>query len=161
MTVVSIIGSSVLVTGGLGLYDSVKHYEGMTVIIAVAVFVILFSAALSMLVIYNITNINVSERQREIATLMAIGYHPKEVTGYIFREIYVMCFIGAVFGIPFGYWFLTYMFDVLGFGSIDQIGMWVWILSPVLTMLFSFLATLLLKPKILKVDMNGSLKSIE
>lgn len=161
MTVVSIIGSSVLVTGGLGLYDSVKHYEGMTVIIAVAVFVILFSAALSMLVIYNITNINVSERQREIATLMVVGYHPKEITGYIFREIYVMCFIGAVFGIPFGYWFLTYMFDVLGFGSINQIGMWVWILSPVLTMLFSFFATLLLKPKILKVDMNGSLKSIE
>ena len=161
MTFISIIGSSVLVTGGLGLYDSVNHYEGMSVIIAVAVFVILFSAALSMLVIYNITNINVSERQREIATLMVVGYRQKEITGYIFREIYVMCFMGAICGIPFGYWFLKYMFSVLGFGSVSQISTWVWILSPILTMLFSILATLVLKPKILKVDMNGSLKITE
>ena len=158
MTVISIIGSSVLVTGGLGLYDSVSNYEGMEVLIAISVFVILFSAVLSSLVIYNITNINVSERQREIATLMVVGYRPKEITGYIFREIYIMCFIGALVGIPFGYWFMTYVFDVLGFGSVTEIRSWVWIASPILTMLFSFFATLLLKPKILKVDMNGSLK---
>ena len=130
-------------------------------IIAVAIFVILFSAVLSMLVIYNITNINVSERHREIATLMVVGYRPKEITGYIFREIYVMCFLGAIFGIPFGYWFLNYVFEVLGFGSVTEIGYWVWITSPILTMLFSIFSTLLLRPKILKIDMNGSLKSIE
>lgn len=161
MTVISIVGSSVLVCGGLGLYDCVNDYEGMTVLIAVAIFVILFSAVLSSLVIYNITNINVSERHREIATLMVLGYRPKEITGYIFREIYIMCFLGALIGIPFGYWFLKYVFDVLGFGSVADIDFWVWIVSPCLTMLFSFFATLLLKPKILKIDMNGSLKSIE
>ena len=114
-----------------------------------------------MLELYNITNINISERQREIATLMVVGYRPKEITGYIFREIYLMCLLGAILGIPFGYWFLTYMFNVLGFGSIKQIGLWVWITAPILTMLFSFLSTLLLKSKILKIDMNGSLKSVE
>ena len=133
MTVISIIGSSVLVVGGLGLYDTVRLNEGMSVIIGVAVFIILFSAALSLLVIYNITNINVSERQREIATLMVVGYRPKEITGYIFREIYLMCFLGAILGIPFGYWFLTYMFDVLSFGSVSNIGIWVWIAAPILT----------------------------
>ena len=161
MTVISIIGSSVLVLAGMGLYDCMSIYDGMESITIVSVVVIIFSAVLSALVIYNITNINVSERTREIATLMVLGYHEKEVTGYIFREVYIMSFIGAILGIPFGIAFLEFVFDVLDIGTLSQINWWTWILAPLLTMFFSFIATLMLRRKITKIDMNASLKSIE
>ena len=79
MTVISIIGSSVLVLAGLGLFDCTKGYNDAESIMAIAIAIIVFSALLSALVIYNITNINVSERTREIATLMVLGY-------YMFRD---------------------------------------------------------------------------
>lgn len=161
MTVISIIGSSVMVIAGLGLYDCINDYKEMEAIVAVAALVIVFSAILSLLVICNITNINISERRREIATLMVLGYRNKEITGYIFREVYMMCLLGVVLGLPCGRWFLMYVFDLLGFGSIQEIGSWVWISSPFIIMFFSFLATLILRPKILNIDMNTSLKSNE
>lgn len=161
MTVISIIGASVMVIAGLGLYDCVNENEGMEAIIAVAMIVIIFSAALSLLVICNITNINISERRRELATLMVLGYRNKEITGYIFREVYIMCFMGVLLGLPCGRWFLLYVFDILGFGSLTQIGSWVWISSPIIIMIFAFFATLILRPKILNIDMNASLKSNE
>ena len=161
MTVVSIIGSSVLVLAGLGLYDCMSVYEGMESITIVSVIVIIFSAVLSALVIYNITNINVSERNREIATLMVLGYHENEVTGYIFREVYIMSLIGAILGIPFGIVFLKFVFGVLDIGALTDINWWTWILAPLLTIFFSFIATMFLRRKIIKIDMNASLKSIE
>ena len=161
MTVVSIIGSSVLLLAGMGLFDCAVGYKDAVSIVAIAMVIIVFSAALSALVIYNITNINVSERNREIATLMVLGYHEKEVTGYIFREVYIMAFIGALLGLPLGYVFLDFVFELINFGSIAQMNWWTWVLNPIITMFFTFLATLLLKNKIVKIDMNASLKSIE
>lgn len=161
MTVVSIIGSSVLVLAGMGLFDCAVGYVDAESIVAIALAIIAFSAALSALVIYNITNINISERNREMATLMVLGYHEKEVTGYIFREVYIMAFIGAIIGLPIGYVFLDFVFGLIDFGSVEQINWWTWCLAPMVTMFFSFLATLLLKKKITKIDMNASLKSIE
>ncbi len=161
MTVISIIGSSVLVLAGMGLFDCAVGYKDAESIVAIAIVIIAFSAALSALVIYNITNINVSERNREIATLMVLGYHEKEVTGYIFREVYIMSLIGALLGLPLGYLFLDFAFELINFGSISQMNWWTWCLAPLVTMFFSFLATLLLRKKIVKIDMNESLKSIE
>lgn len=161
MTVISIIGSSVLVLAGMGLFDCAVDYNDAESIVAIALVIIAFSAALSALVIYNITNINVSERNREIATLMVLGYHENEVTGYIFREVYIMSFIGAILGIPIGYVFLDFVFGLINFGTIAEINWWTWCLAPLVTMFFSFLATLLLRKKIVKINMNESLKSIE
>ncbi len=161
MMVFSIIGSSILLLAGMGLFDCAVGYKDAVSIVAIAAAIIAFSAALSALVIYNITNINVSERNREIATLMVLGYHEKEVMGYIFREVYIMAFIGAILGLPLGYVFLDFVFELINFGSIEQMNWWTWVLNPFITMFFSFLATLLLKKKITKIDMNASLKSIE
>ena len=161
MTVISIIGSSVLVLAGMGLFDCAVGYVDAESIVAIALAIIAFSAALSALVIYNITNINISERNREIATLMVLGYHEQEVTGYIFREVYIMAFIGAVLGLPIGYVFLDFVFGLIDFGSVGQINWWTWCLAPLVTMFFTFIATLLLRNKITKINMNASLKSIE
>lgn len=161
MTVLSIIGSTVLVLAGFGLMDCSFKTSGTDAIIAISAALIVFSGMLCALVIYNLTNINVSERNREIATLMVLGYHDNEVTGYIFREIYIMSFIGAVIGIPVGLGFLYFVFNFVNFGAISDINWWTWIVAPAVTMLFSFLSTLLLRRKIINTDMNASLKILE
>lgn len=161
MTVVSIIGATVLVFAGMALMDCTAKMENAELLYTISLALILFSGFLCALVIYNITNINISERTREIATLMVLGYQDKEVSGYIYREIYIMSAIGAVLGIPVGYIFIDYVFMMIDFGKISDINWWTWIIAPIITMIFSFLSTLLLYKKIIKVDMNASLKSLE
>ena len=161
MTVVSVIGSTVLVFAGMGLLDCARLRENAFAISAVAILVLVFSAVLCALVVYNLTNINVSERKREIATLMVLGYHDKEVTGYIYREIYIMSLIGALLGVPLGVAFLDIVFGLIDFGTLSDINWWTYVLTPLLTMLFSFISTRLLRKNIVKTDMNASLKSLE
>ena len=161
MTVISIVGSTVLVFAGMGLMDCALKTDNATSLLAIAMAVIVFSAALCALVIYNLTNINVSERNREIATLMVLGYHSGEVTGYIFREIYIMSAIGAVLGVPLGVGFVEFVFGLIDFGALADINWWTYLLTPLITMLFSWLSTKLLRRKITKTDMNASLKTLE
>lgn len=161
MTVISVIGSTVLVFAGMSLMDSAMKKDGYESLVIISGVIIAFSSALCALVVYNLTNINVSERNREIATLMVLGYHDKEVANYIFREIYIMSLIGAVIGVPVGIWFMDFAFELIDFGSIADINWWTYILTPILTMIFSFVATRILYKKIIKTDMNESLKTVE
>ena len=92
---------------------------------------------------------------------MVLGYHNKEVTGYIFREIYIMSFVAALLGLPVGVGFIEFAFSLISFGSVSQIKWTTWVFTPILTMAFSFLSTMLLYKKITKIDMNASLKTVE
>ncbi len=161
MTVITILGSSVLIFAGLGLLDCATHIENGMSLITISIALVIFSAALCALVIYNLTNINVSERTREIATLMVLGYKNHEVTGYIFREIYIMSFIGAILGLPMGVLFIDFVFYLIDFGTLQDIQWTTYVFTPLITMLFSFLSTLFLYKKIVKTDMNASLKILE
>lgn len=161
MTVLSVIGCSVLVFAGFGLLDCSNNLPNGTTLITISVALIAFAAALCALVIYNLTNINVSERTREIATLMVLGYKDKEILGYIFREIYIMGFIGTIIGIPVGVLFIDFVFYLIDFGSLENINWWTYIISPLVTMIFCVIASLLLARKIIKTDMNASLKILE
>lgn len=167
LTVVSIAGSTALVFAGLGLYDSsiaLEKTEGagstssMTSISAV---LIVCAALLSILVIYNLTNINIEERKREIATLKVLGYKSGEVCGYIFREITVLSVIGTALGIPLGYGFLVFVFNYVDFGSIADMHWYSWLGTAVLSLLFSAVVMALLCRKIIKTDMNASLKTVD
>ena len=161
MTVVSVMGSSILVLAGMGLTDCVLKVGNAQSILAISIALIVFSAVLCALVIYNLTNINVSERTREIATLMVLGYSDREVSEYVYREVYVLSFIGAVLGLPFGFLFLDFVFKFINFGAVADMNWWTWLLSPLITMLFCFISTRLLYKKIIKTDMNASLKILE
>jgi len=161
MTVVSIIGSTVLVLSGLGLLDNALKTENSDSLIMIAAVLIVFAGLLCALVIYNITNINISERNREIATLMVLGYSDKEVSGYIFREIYIMSFIGAILGVPLGLGFLEFVFNFISFGSISNVNWWTWIITPVITIIFTTISSMLLYKKIVKTNMNESLKTLD
>ena len=161
MTVISVVGSTVLVFAGLGLMDNSSSIPDGQTLISISILLVVFSAMLCALVIYNLTNINVSERCREIATLMVLGYSDEEVLGYVYREIYLMCALGALLGLPFGVAFVHFVFSWIGFGDIYHIQWWSYLITPVVTMLFCFLSTRLLKWKVIKTDMNASLKTLE
>ena len=152
MTVVSVLGSAVLVFAGFGLMDNALKIDGAESLVSISFVLVGFSAALCALVIYNLTNINVSEREREIATLMVLGYQDREVTGYIFREIYIMCLISAILGIPVGMLFIHFAFGFIDFGSLANVNWWSYVITPILTMFFGFLSTRLLYKKMLRVD---------
>ncbi len=162
MTVVAVMASTGLVVAGLAVLDCCLFQEvGTAAMIGVAVIVLIFAALLNAVVIYTLTNINISERNRELATLMVLGYQTHEVDLYIYREIYITSAIGIALGLPFGCLLCLFIFGLLEFGSVGAIGWFVWIAAALMSLLFTFIVTLMLKPKINKIDMNESLKAIE
>lgn len=162
MTVIAVALSTALVLAGLALMDlCLFHSFGSGAIMGISLVVVAFAGLLTNLVIYTLTNINISERCREIATLMVLGYQSKEVTGYIFREIYITSFIGILFGYPLSCFLNWLIFKTMSVGSLAGIGWFMWLFAPFIVMLFTWVVTLILRRKILKVDMNESLKAIE
>lgn len=162
MTVISVAVSTSLVMAGLSLLDlCLSGSITSPSIMGVAAVVIVFAGLLTAVVIYTLTNINVSERNRELATLKVLGYHEKEVSGYIFREVYVDTAIGIIFGYPLSALIITFIFEVIGLGKLSGISWYWWLVTPFVVLAFTFIVTLMLSPKILRIDMNESLKAIE
>lgn len=168
MTVISVAGATALVVAGFGLSDVSKSEEmsgilgGMSESFAmISAVVIIFAAILCILVLYNLTNMNIAERKREIATLKVLGYHEVEVAGYIYREVLIMALIGIIFGIPLGYLFLNFLFEFMDFGKIGYVHWYTYLISGAIVILFIGIVDLLLHRKIKNVDMTSSLKTLE
>lgn len=162
MTVVSVAFATALVIAGLGLLDMCLFHDfGSGAILGVALVVVAFAGLLTAVVIYTLTNINISERNREIATLMVLGYYDNEVALYIYREVYINSVIGIILGYPVSLLLLRLLFGIMGFGSIGGVSWFMWLIAPVVVLLFTGLVTLLLRHKIVNIDMNESLKAIE
>lgn len=162
MSVISIAFSTGLVLTGLALLDvSLFHMSGSAAISGISVVMIVFAGLLTAVVIYTLTNISISERNREIATLMVLGYTDREVTGYIYREVYLNSVIGMLFGYPVGSLLIWLLYTVIGSGTVGGMSWFMWLAAPAVTLIFTFFVTLALRHKILGVDMNESLKAIE
>jgi len=162
MTVVAVAGAMGLVLAGLALLDMCLFQDfGSMAIIGLAVLIVIFAGLLTVVVVYTLTNINISERNREIATLMVLGYYDGEVSGYIFREIYINTIVGIVFGYGVGVLLMVIIFSVMGFGAIGKVSWFVWLIAPFVVLAFTALVTLILKRKIISIDMNESLKAVE
>lgn len=162
MTVISVAVSTSLVMAGLALLDlCVFGSLNSPSVMAIAAVVIVFAGLLTAVVIYTLTNINVSERNRELATLKVLGYHEKEVAGYIYREVYIDTAIGIIFGYPLSVLIMWLVFGVMGVGTIAGVTWFWWLVAPFIVLLFTFIVTLMLTPKIRRIDMNESLKAIE
>lgn len=141
------------------LYASLT--EGLDLIIVV---IILCSGLLAIIVIYNLTNININERIKEIATLKVLGYQRKEVLGYIYREIIMMSFLGILFG--FGLGPLLNLFVIQKISSPGQcfsanLGGLNFLYSFLITIVFVGIVLSLFIPKMKKIKMVESLKSVE
>ena len=162
MTVISVAFSTALVMAGLGILDMCLFHDfGSAAIMGIALVIVAFAGLLTAVVIYTLTNINISERNREIATLMVLGYYDKEVTGYIYREVYINSVIGIIFGYPMSALLLLLVFKTMGFGSLGAVSWFMWLVLPFIVLLFTGAVTLILRRKIVKIDMNESLKAIE
>lgn len=162
MMLVSIAVSTGLVFAGLALLDMCLFGDfGSPAIIGIAIVVVVFAGLLTAVVINTLTTINISEREREIATLMVLGYHDGEICGYIYREIYVSAFCGILLGYPVGIGLATLIFKTIGFGTVGNVSWFMWLLVPIVVFIFTLLVTLMLRPKIVKTKMNESLKAIE
>lgn len=162
MTVIAVAFSTALIMAGLGILDMYLFHDfGSPAIMGIAIVVVVFAGLLTAVVIYTLTNINISERNREIATLMVLGYYDGEVTGYIYREVYINSIIGIILGYPSSALFLILVFKVLSFGSLAELSWFMWLILPAVVLLFTGIVTLALRRKIVKIDMNESLKAIE
>lgn len=162
MMLVSVAVSTGLVFAGLALLDMCLFGDfGSPAIIGIAVVVVAFAGLLTAVVINTLTTINISEREREIATLMVLGYHDGEICGYIYREIYISAFFGILLGYPVGVGLATLVFKTIGFGAVGAVSWFMWLLIPFVVFGFTLLVTLMLRPKIVKTKMNESLKAVE
>lgn len=130
----------------------------------VVIILIVASALLAFVVLYNLANINIGERQREIATLKVLGFYDKEVDNYINKENLVFTAFGVIIGLVFGY-FLTDMIvasveiDKLRF--IRRILPQSYVFAAVITTIFSLTVNYIIHFVLKKIDMIESLKSVE
>lgn len=144
------------------IYASVR--DSLSILNYVVLVLILGSGMLTFVVMLNLTNINIGERMRELATLRVLGFYDKEMYDYIFRENNALSVIGAFVGLVFGK--IMHLF-VIRTCEVDMV-MFVRSAKPLsyvyafaLTIVFSLIVNLLMRPKVRAIDMVESLKSAE
>lgn len=126
--------------------------------------IIVCSAFLSIVVLYNLSNINISERKREIATLKVLGFYPKEVSAYVYRETLILTIFGIVLGIITGNILHRNIMMELASDTVQffsTISLYSYIYSALLTVFFVFVVYFVVKLILRKVNMIESLKDVE
>lgn len=139
--------------------------ERMLGSLGAVIWVLIISAGmLAFVVLYNLNNINITERQRELATLKVLGFYDGEVSQYVFRENILLSFIGILAGAVFGillhrYVITTVEVDAVMFGrNIKPIS---FVYSGIITFGFSMFVNMVMHFKLKKINMVESLKSVE
>lgn len=125
---------------------------------------VLFSGALAFIVIFNLTNINIEERSREIATVEVLGFYPKELYAYVLRENVLSAILAALIGLPIGYAFHYAVMHMIVVDTMDfdiRITPPSYILSVFFTVLFALLVDIAMRRQIRKIPMAESLKAVE
>ncbi|MEG1988954.1 MAG: FtsX-like permease family protein, partial [Oscillibacter sp.] len=130
----------------------------------VVVIVILSAAALALVVLYNLSNINITERKRELATIRVLGFYDAEVSAYVNRENAVLTLFGIGFGIFCGHFLHVWLvksveIEMMMFVRKTDPTAYLW--AALLTVAFSVLTALLAHRKMKRIDMVESLKSAE
>lgn len=124
----------------------------------------LISVMLALVVLYNLININVSERKRELATIKVLGFYPKEVTSYIFREIFILTILGIILGYFLGIAMFRYIIDVVAPRDIllaYGVHFTPFLYSGLITIAISIVLLLIVHNKLKKIDMAEAMSSGE
>ena len=153
------VSSIVSTTSTKQTYSSIINNLSMIVILIVCL-----SGALAAIVIYNLTDININERIREIATLRVCGYRRREVLMYILREIFVMSTIGIVVGLLIGlflHWFIVTNIASIGLVFSTTINWPSYIYTILMSWVFVIIVSFCFYPKIRSINMAESLKSVD
>ena len=153
------------VTGVSFVSDLQSQVADMMKSLDMVVLVLVISAGmLAFIVLYNLNNISIIERRRELATLKVLGFYDSEVAGYVYRENVWLTCIGMALGMGIGFFLHKFIIrtcevDMIMFGQNIRFMSYVW--SMLLTLLFAVIVNFLMFWKLKKIDMVESLKSIE
>ena len=142
-----------------------KEFDDMIGSMNMIVLVMIISAgALAIVVLYNLTNINLAERNREIATIKVLGFYHSETSAFVYRENIILTIIGIVFGLGLGIWLLQFVVNTVEIDNImfgRDIHISSFVLSSVMTFVFSLIVNFIMYFRIKAINMVESLKSIE
>ncbi|MGE4484972.1 MAG: FtsX-like permease family protein [Oscillospiraceae bacterium] len=133
-------------------------------LIYIVILTIVTAGLLAFVVIYNLTNINITERVREIATIKVLGFYPPETAAYVFRENIIMMFLGTIAGLGMGKALHIFIMNQI---KIDTVSFDVRIIplsylyASVLTIVFACIVNMFMYFRLKKINMAESLKSIE
>ena len=122
------------------------------------------AGALAFIVLYNLTNINITERIREIATIKVLGFYSGETASYVFRENNALTFMGMIAGLPLGKWLHAYVMSQIKIDTIAfdvRISGWSVLYALALTAVFAAIVNFVMYFRLKNIDMAESLKSIE
>ena len=150
-------------TSGFG--ETVSTFSTMLDTLDIIVVVLIVAAgSLALVVIMNLTEVNVSERIREIATLKVLGFNNKEVYSYIFKEVFILSLIGMIIGLPLGRLELVFVMDIIEMEMV----MFSTVVEPLsylygfgIIMVFTIMVIMLMRKTLRNVEMVESLKSVE
>lgn len=126
--------------------------------------VIICAAALAFIVLYNLTNINITERIREIATIKVLGFFRNETAAYIFRENMILTSVGIMIGLVFGVWLHNFVMNQIQVDMVSfdvQIRLVSYLYSILLTFVFYFGVNRVMSVKLERINMAESLKSVD
>lgn len=130
----------------------------------VVLLIILCAGILAFIVLFNLININIGERIREIATLKVLGFFQSEYSAYVFREVDLLAIIGAFLGLVFGKFLHTFVMEQIHPDNIcfDSRVAWdSYLYSVIITLVFAGLVKLAMRHKLKRINMAESLKSVE
>ncbi len=138
--------------------------DSMSAVDYAVIIIIIAAAALAFVVLYNLTNINITERVRELATLKVLGFYDREITAYIYRENIFLTAFGILLGLVIGRFLhawlvLTVEVDMVMFGRTAPA--YAYLLAAGLTVLFAVVVNVAAHFRLKKVDMVESLKTVE
>lgn len=145
--------------------DVKNQFDGMLSSLDYIIFVIIaLSGALAFIVLYNLTNISISERIREIATLKVLGFYGRETAQYVFRENILLTLISIVAGIPMGIGLLSYVISRIRVSAIffePILKPESYLYAAVITFVFALVVNFFLRFRLDSVNMAESMKAIE
>ncbi len=150
------------------IINSSVIYASMDVLLAnlnlVIGIITIISGLLALVVLYNLININVSERKRELATIKVLGFYPREVTSYIFREIFILTILGIFVGFGLGYAMFRYILYVVAPSDIllsYRVHLNPFLYSGLITIAISILLLFIVHKRLKKIDMAEAMSSGE
>ncbi len=163
------LSRSLMETDGVMAVTYKKAHEGtfrtmLQTLLLVIVVLIVSAGVLAFIVLYNLTNININERIREIATLKVLGFYDKEVSVYVFREIFLLTLLGTGAGLVLGRVLIDFIIktieiDMVMFGR--EVHLPSFLISVGITLVFAVIVTMVMHRYLKRVDMVEALKSVE
>lgn len=130
----------------------------------VVVILILLAASLSFVVLYNLSNINIQERKREISTLKVLGFYDKEVDNYVTKENIILTIIGIIIGLFLGYFLTKVVISTVEIEKarfLHNINLNSYLITATISFIFTLIVNKVNHVKLKKIDMISSLKSVE